>query len=111
MGLTLRSASFAHEASIPAKFTCQGDDVSPALSWSGAPDGTRSFALVVDDPERLGEIIRRLMEGAETEELRRRGRDHVVNVWATDKATQRLEQRLTAVVQESAGSRHVKAQQ
>ena len=51
MGLTLRSASFADEASIPAKFTCQGDDVSPALSWSGAPAGTRSFALVVDDPD------------------------------------------------------------
>ena len=51
MGLTLRSASFAHEAGIPAKFTCQGDDVSPPLSWSGAPAGTRSFALVVDDPD------------------------------------------------------------
>ena len=51
MGLTVRSASFAHEASIPAKFTCQGDDVSPALSWSGAPAGTKSFVLVVDDPD------------------------------------------------------------
>jgi len=51
MSLTLRSASFAHEAEIPARFTCQGDDVSPALSWSGAPAGTRSFALVVDDPD------------------------------------------------------------
>jgi Raf kinase inhibitor-like YbhB/YbcL family protein len=51
MSLTLRSTDFAHEASIPAKFTCQGDDVSPALSWSGAPAGTRSFALVVDDPD------------------------------------------------------------
>ncbi len=51
MGLTLRSTSFAHEAGIPAKFTCQGDDVSPQLSWSDAPAGTRSFALVVDDPD------------------------------------------------------------
>jgi Raf kinase inhibitor-like YbhB/YbcL family protein len=51
MGLTLRSTSFAHEASIPAKFTCQGDDVSPALSWSDAPTGTKSFALLVDDPD------------------------------------------------------------
>ena len=51
MGLTLRSLSFAHEAEIPAKFTCQGDDVAPALSWSGAPDGTKSFALIVDDPD------------------------------------------------------------
>ncbi len=51
MSLTLRSASFAHEAAIPAKFTCQGDDVSPGLSWSGAPAGTKSLALVVDDPD------------------------------------------------------------
>src|SRR5688572_10700331 len=51
MGLTLRSESFAHEASIPAKFTCQGDNMSPALSWSGAPASTKSFALIVDDPD------------------------------------------------------------
>jgi hypothetical protein len=48
---------------------------------------------------------------AETEELRRRGRQHVINAWATDKATQRLEQRLAAVIQQSTGDRHVKGQQ
>src|SRR5262245_43396149 len=51
MTLALTSPSFTGGGSIPSQFTCQGKDVSPALSWSGAPAGTRSFALIVDDPD------------------------------------------------------------
>ena len=51
MALSLRSPSFEHEGAIPAKHTCQGDDTAPALEWSGAPAGTKSFALIVDDPD------------------------------------------------------------
>jgi Raf kinase inhibitor-like YbhB/YbcL family protein len=51
MSLTLVSAAFAANASIPTKHTCEGDDASPPLAWSGAPAGSRSFALVVDDPD------------------------------------------------------------
>lgn len=51
MPLMLSSPDFTHEGDIPARFTCEGDDVSPALHWSGAPAGTRSLALVVDDPD------------------------------------------------------------
>jgi Raf kinase inhibitor-like YbhB/YbcL family protein len=51
MAFVLRSAAFEHGQSIPARYTCEGDDVSPPLVWSGAPEGTRSFALVVDDPD------------------------------------------------------------
>jgi Raf kinase inhibitor-like YbhB/YbcL family protein len=51
MAFSLRSASFEHEGAIPAKHTCQGDDTAPALVWSGAPAGTKSFALIVDDPD------------------------------------------------------------
>jgi len=51
MALTLISAAFAHEAAIPRKYTCDGDDLSPPLEWSGAPAGTRSLALIVDDPD------------------------------------------------------------
>jgi Raf kinase inhibitor-like YbhB/YbcL family protein len=51
MALTLTSPAFAHQAEIPAKFTCEGDDLSPALVWSGAPAGTKSFVLIVDDPD------------------------------------------------------------
>jgi Raf kinase inhibitor-like YbhB/YbcL family protein len=49
--LALRSAAFASGGALPARFTCDGEDVSPPLAWSGAPAGTKSFALVVDDPD------------------------------------------------------------
>ncbi len=47
----LESTAFADHAPIPASHTCTGADVSPALSWSGAPAGTRSFALTCLDPD------------------------------------------------------------
>ncbi len=75
-------------------------------------DGVNGFLTPTEDSGRLGNIVKQLMENvAETEELRRRGRQHVINMWAIDKATQRLEQRLTAVIQQSTGDRHVKGQQ
>lgn len=49
--MLLHSPSFPHMGEIPRKFTCQGDDVSPELRWSGLPAGTRSLALIVDDPD------------------------------------------------------------
>lgn len=51
MTLTLTSPAFIDGGSIPAKYTCEGEDLSPALSWSGAPAGTKSFVLIVDDPD------------------------------------------------------------
>jgi hypothetical protein len=51
MSLRLTSSAFAPMGAIPRRHTCDSDDVSPALAWSGAPTGTRSFALVVDDPD------------------------------------------------------------
>jgi len=51
MTLTLTSTAFAHGEAIPRKHTCEGDDVSPALAWSGAPAGTESLVLIVDDPD------------------------------------------------------------
>ncbi len=51
MSLTIRSAAFADGAEIPVRHTCEGDDLSPPLEWSGAPPGTKSLALVVDDPD------------------------------------------------------------
>ena len=49
--LVISSPSFQHEGQIPAKFTCQGKDVSPELKWEGVPAGTKSLALIVDDPD------------------------------------------------------------
>jgi Raf kinase inhibitor-like YbhB/YbcL family protein len=51
MPFTLTSPAFAPNGEIPARFTCEGEDLSPALAWNGAPAGTKSFALVVDDPD------------------------------------------------------------
>jgi len=51
MPLSISSNAFTHEGEIPGMYTCEGRDVSPALSWSGAPDGTRTFVLIVDDPD------------------------------------------------------------
>jgi len=51
MSLSLSSPSFASNAEIPVRHTCDGDDVSPPLRWSGLPSGTRSLALIVDDPD------------------------------------------------------------
>jgi len=42
---------FNHNGTIPQKFTCQGKDVNPQLSWEGVPEGTKSFALSVKDPD------------------------------------------------------------
>lgn len=47
----LTSASFEADGALPAKYTCEGADVSPALAWNEPPAGTQSFALVVDDPD------------------------------------------------------------
>ena len=49
--LKLTSSAFQHHGEIPRKHTCEGSDTSPPLAWSGAPPGTKSFALVIDDPD------------------------------------------------------------
>jgi len=51
MTLELRSNAFAHLDAIPRRFTCDGENVSPDLMWSGLPAGTKSLALIVDDPD------------------------------------------------------------
>ena len=47
----LSSEAFAHGGEIPRRHTCEGEDVSPALSWSDPPAATRALALIVDDPD------------------------------------------------------------
>lgn len=47
----LASLAFAHEQPIPRQHTCDGDDISPPLRWGDPPAGTKSFALIADDPD------------------------------------------------------------
>jgi Raf kinase inhibitor-like YbhB/YbcL family protein len=54
MTMQVRSTAFAPGAEIPRKHTCDGEDVSPALAWSGAPAGVVEFAVVCDDPDAPG---------------------------------------------------------
>ncbi|MCL5060760.1 MAG: YbhB/YbcL family Raf kinase inhibitor-like protein [Candidatus Thermoplasmatota archaeon] len=49
--MELSSSAFAHNADIPSLYTCEGRDQSPPLAWSGVPAGTKSLALIVDDPD------------------------------------------------------------
>jgi Raf kinase inhibitor-like YbhB/YbcL family protein len=51
MTLTITSTAFTPNGSIPSLYTCEGKDISPPLAWTGAPAGTKSFALIVDDPD------------------------------------------------------------
>jgi Raf kinase inhibitor-like YbhB/YbcL family protein len=51
MTLSLNSPAFAPNGDIPKKYTCDGKDLAPPLEWSEAPAGTKSFALIVDDPD------------------------------------------------------------
>ncbi len=50
-GLTISSTDFAPGEPIPAVFTCEGEDRSPALAWQGVPEGTQALALIVEDPD------------------------------------------------------------
>jgi Raf kinase inhibitor-like YbhB/YbcL family protein len=49
--MQLKALAFESGDTIPVRFTCDGDDVSPALAWTAPPDGTVSLALVADDPD------------------------------------------------------------
>jgi Raf kinase inhibitor-like YbhB/YbcL family protein len=51
MALSLSSPVFTHNGPIPKLYTCQGKDISPAISWTGLPNGTKSIVLIVDDPD------------------------------------------------------------
>ena len=51
MSLKITSTAFQPGGSIPSKYTCEDRDLSPPLAWSGAPSSTKSFALIVEDPD------------------------------------------------------------
>ena len=51
VSLTITSPAFSRDGSIPAVYTCDGEDISPELSWSDIPGNTKSLVLIVDDPD------------------------------------------------------------
>src|SRR6266567_821268 len=51
MAMTLNSPAFKQNGHIPAKYTCEGEDISPPLAWEGVPNGAKSLVLIIDDPD------------------------------------------------------------
>jgi len=51
MSMRIESSAFVHNGDMPGRLTCDGQDVSPPLSWSGVPEGAKSLVLIVDDPD------------------------------------------------------------
>ena len=60
MSLILQSAAFGPNGSIPPKYTCEGDDISPPLAWTGAPAAAKSLVLIVDDPDAPDPVAPRM---------------------------------------------------
>ncbi len=56
MSMNLKSKAFKDSEFIPSKYTCDGENINPPLEWTGIPEGTKSFALIVDDPDVPAEI-------------------------------------------------------
>ncbi|UCG54479.1 MAG: YbhB/YbcL family Raf kinase inhibitor-like protein [Dehalococcoidia bacterium] len=57
MALSISSPAFGDGETIPTKYTCEGQDISPQLDWSGIPKGAESLALIADDPDAPGGIF------------------------------------------------------
>lgn len=55
--LTVKSSAFEHNQLIPAKYTCDGDEVNPPLTVTDVPLGTKTLALIVDDPDAVGSMF------------------------------------------------------
>jgi Raf kinase inhibitor-like YbhB/YbcL family protein len=56
-GISVSSDAFVQDQPIPVRYTCLGDDISPAVSWEGAPTGTQSFAVIIEDPDAPGGLF------------------------------------------------------
>ena len=54
MPLTIQSSAFSNNEPIPVRFTADGEDIAPPLSWSGVPDNAKELGLIVDDPDAPG---------------------------------------------------------
>lgn len=55
--MILRTTAFDEKGFIPARYTCEGDDVNPPLEITGIPHGTRTLALIMDDPDAPGGVF------------------------------------------------------
>lgn len=61
MPMSLRSDAFLDGGPIPERYTCEGEDISPPLTWENLPDGTASLVLIVDDPDAPDPVAPRMV--------------------------------------------------
>ncbi len=67
MSLTVSSPAFTEGGAIPKKYSCDGENISPALNWSGIPQNTKSLALIMDDPDApIGTFVHWVIYGLES---------------------------------------------
>jgi Raf kinase inhibitor-like YbhB/YbcL family protein len=93
MNITIESPAFKNGEYIPSKYTCDGEDISPALKWSNIPEGTKSLALICDDPDApIGDWVhwvlynippetRELKEHIPSDKILKDGSIHGLNDW------------------------------
>jgi len=93
MNITIESPAFKNGEFIPSKYTCDGEDISPALKWSNIPEGTKSLALICDDPDApIGDWVhwvlynippqtRELKEHIPSDKILKDGSIHGLNDW------------------------------
>ncbi|KDR95492.1 hypothetical protein SAMN02745945_02064 [Peptoclostridium litorale DSM 5388] len=89
--MNIVSPAFENEGSIPSRYTCDGENISPELNWSDFPDGTKSFALIADDPDApmgtwvhwviydIPSNLNSLSEGVPSDEILEFGAVHGIN--------------------------------
>ena len=64
------SSAFQQGAAIPARYTCDGDNVSPPIAWTAVPEGTQSIAVISDDPDAGGTWVHWVLYGIPPETTR-----------------------------------------
>ncbi|MBW1720857.1 MAG: YbhB/YbcL family Raf kinase inhibitor-like protein [Deltaproteobacteria bacterium] len=91
MKIEITSSAFKEGGMIPRQYTCDGKDISPPLAWSGVPEGTKSLALICDDPDApmgtwvhwvlygLPPDLQKLPEGIPDTEVLENGAKHGIN--------------------------------
>ena len=91
MAITITSTAFAEGGMIPRDYTCDGKDISPPLAWAGAPEGTKSLAIICDDPDapvgtwvhwvlyNLPAIVNELPQGVKSDKVLENGAKHGMN--------------------------------
>ncbi|UCB44227.1 MAG: YbhB/YbcL family Raf kinase inhibitor-like protein [Dehalococcoidales bacterium] len=89
--MTLLSTAFSEGENIPIRYSCDGEDISPQLTWDNVPAGTQSFVLIMDDPDAPGGVFthwvlfnlpadaRQLPEAVPTEQELDNGARHGIN--------------------------------